>query len=143
MLENDLFAKAYAEVDSPEDRQVGLQARCFSEAGGDESKAKAAYISMRVKELSPKQFPKDQAAKVQPFLHPFEGQSHSPASIQKKKGRWWLWIPLGLVSAFLGYGFLIPENAAEANAFFRVCRDEMVIKGLATMKQCLQGEQNI
>lgn len=51
MAENDLFAQAFAELDSP-DRQPGLWARCFAEAGGEESKAKAAYISERVKGMT-------------------------------------------------------------------------------------------
>ena len=51
MVENDLFAQAYAELDSP-NRQPGLWARCFAEAGGEESKAKAAYISERVKGMT-------------------------------------------------------------------------------------------
>lgn len=51
MTTDDLWADAMKEVDSTA-RQPGLWARCFAEAGGDEAKAKAAYISERVKSLS-------------------------------------------------------------------------------------------
>jgi hypothetical protein len=40
----DTWERALREVESSE-RRPGLWARCFAEAGGDESKAKAAYIT--------------------------------------------------------------------------------------------------
>lgn len=50
--------------------------------------------------------------------------------------KWWLWVPLGLVAAFLGYGALIPENEAQANSVRRTCEKEMMPRGLATQYDC-------
>lgn len=49
MATDDLWAEALREVES-EARQPGLWARCFAQANGDESKAKAAYISEQVEQ---------------------------------------------------------------------------------------------
>lgn len=48
MADNDQWAKALEEAESPELRDKGLWARCFAEQGGDEAKAKAAYVSAKV-----------------------------------------------------------------------------------------------
>lgn len=49
---NELYAKAMSEVE--EGRiDKGLWAKCFVQTGGDEAKAKAAYITHRVKGLRP------------------------------------------------------------------------------------------
>ncbi len=48
MTDNDQWAKALDEAESPERRDKGLWARCFAESGGDEPKAKAAYVSAKV-----------------------------------------------------------------------------------------------
>lgn len=53
MDNNELWAKALAEAESPE-RDAGLWARCYAESSGDEGRAKAAYIRKRVEELTPK-----------------------------------------------------------------------------------------
>lgn len=53
MTTDNLWADALLEVDS-EARQPGLWARSFAQAGGDESKAKAAYISERVEQEAKK-----------------------------------------------------------------------------------------
>ena len=50
----DLWARAMSEVEDAQQRDAGLWARCFAEADGDESRAKAAYIKVRVGQLSPK-----------------------------------------------------------------------------------------
>ena len=47
---NDHYAIALKEFES-EGRQLGLWARCYADAKGDESKAKAAYIELRAIEL--------------------------------------------------------------------------------------------
>lgn len=47
-----VWAAALEEVESQQ-RQPGLWARCFAEAGGDEGKAKAAYIRERVSQQAP------------------------------------------------------------------------------------------
>lgn len=47
-----------------------------------------------------------------------------PVVIQKAPAfKWWFWVPLGAVAAFLLFGALIPKNVAEANRFGRVCRE--------------------
>lgn len=51
-LQDDAWAAALAEVES-DARQPGLWARCFAQAGGDENKAKAAYIAERVGSPAP------------------------------------------------------------------------------------------
>lgn len=48
MEDNDQWAKALDEAESPALRDKGLWARCFAESGGDESKARAAYVSAKV-----------------------------------------------------------------------------------------------
>lgn len=48
--EEDMWAAALAEENSPNRRQ-GLWAKCFSESGGVESAAKAAYMATRVSEM--------------------------------------------------------------------------------------------
>lgn len=48
MGNNDAWADALDEAESPERRDKGLWAKCFAESGGDESKAKAAYVSAKV-----------------------------------------------------------------------------------------------
>lgn len=60
----------------------------------------------------------------------------------RRKFKWWLWVPLGLIAAFLLFGALIPENVSRANAFHRTCM-EMLAKGLATNLQCDQIEADI
>lgn len=117
MTENDVFSKAYAELESPS-RQIGLWARCFSEANGDESKAKAAYLQIRVKDLTMAQAPEkghpDEAAKPRPMLHAFEGMN-SPPPEETKQSNWklWLYIPLGLFVAFMTFGFFASKSDAE------------------------------
>lgn len=49
----DLWASAMAEVENPQARDAGLWARCFAEADGSDAKAKAAYIKLRVEQLTP------------------------------------------------------------------------------------------
>lgn len=54
MAENkDLWASAMAEVENLQSRDAGLWAKCYAEADGDESKAKASYIKARVEQLKP------------------------------------------------------------------------------------------
>ncbi|WP_157667594.1 hypothetical protein [Comamonas serinivorans] len=95
MAGNDLWAEALAEAEDPEKRQAGLWARCFAEAGGDESKAKAAYVSARV-------------------------APETPQAVQPKKGGLWKWVigvPAVLLIAFLGLGVVAgrsPEAKAKA-----------------------------
>lgn len=48
---NKVFAEALSEFESNK-RDQGLYAKCFAEADGDESKAKARYIKSRAEELS-------------------------------------------------------------------------------------------
>ncbi|WP_043565312.1 hypothetical protein [Acidovorax sp. KKS102] len=43
-----------AEVEDAQQRDAGLWAKCFAEADGEESRAKAAYIKTRVDQLVPK-----------------------------------------------------------------------------------------
>lgn len=40
---------------------------------------------------------------------------------KKPKFKWWLWVPLGFVAAFLAYGASIPEYEANARAVRRAC----------------------
>jgi len=49
--------------------------------------------------------------------------------------KWWLWIPLGLVVAFFGYGLSIPEYKSRASAERRVC-EEFVQRGMAQQYDC-------
>lgn len=64
------------------------------------------------------------------------GSGHSPT-------KWWLWIPLAGVAAFLAFGFSIPKHEADAMAQGRACR-EMFAKGLvATMAECNSLEANL
>jgi hypothetical protein len=51
MIDNDFYLKAMAELDHGQ-QDKGLWARCFAEADGDDSKAKAAYIRRRVEILA-------------------------------------------------------------------------------------------
>ena len=53
MGSNDIWAKALTEAESPDLRNPGLWAKCFAEADGDEGKAKAAYVKLRVAEEAP------------------------------------------------------------------------------------------
>ena len=50
----DPWASAMAEVEDAQQRDAGLWAKCFAEADGEESRAKAAYIKTRVGQLSPR-----------------------------------------------------------------------------------------
>lgn len=64
-------------------------------------------------------------------------------TVQKEsKPMWWLWVPLGLLGAFLLFGALIPKNVAEANAFAQTCRD-LVKQGATTQYECDQTEAEI
>lgn len=54
MAGNDIWAQALAEAENPQARDAGLWARCFAEAGGDEGRAKAAYMNKRVEQESTK-----------------------------------------------------------------------------------------
>ena len=56
MASNDIWARALIEAENPQERDAGLWARCFAEAGGDEGRAKAAYIKNRVEQESKKPF---------------------------------------------------------------------------------------
>ena len=48
MDEESLYAQAAAELES-DNRDEGLWAKCFAESDGDENKAKAQYLKIRVK----------------------------------------------------------------------------------------------
>jgi hypothetical protein len=48
---NDHFAKALSEIGSST-QDKGLWTRCFGEANGDESKAKAAYLKQGATDLA-------------------------------------------------------------------------------------------
>lgn len=50
----DPWASAMAEVEDAQQRDAGLWAKCFAEADGEESRAKASYIKVRAEQLSPK-----------------------------------------------------------------------------------------
>lgn len=47
-MSNEAWARALEEAESPEARDKGLWAKCFVEAGGDEGRAKAAYVTAKV-----------------------------------------------------------------------------------------------
>lgn len=49
----DVWAQAMAESENPDARDAGLWARCFAENGGDESKARAAYVNAKVEKSKP------------------------------------------------------------------------------------------
>lgn len=49
--DNGIWATALGEAEDPGKRDAGLWARCFAESGGDDAKAKAAYVKAKV-ELS-------------------------------------------------------------------------------------------
>lgn len=49
----DPWASAMAEVEDAQRRDAGLWAKCFAEADGDDSRAKAAYIKVRAAQLTP------------------------------------------------------------------------------------------
>lgn len=49
--------------------------------------------------------------------------------------KWWLWIPLSLGVAFLGYGFSIPEWEARAREERKAC-EEFVRQLGGTQRQC-------
>lgn len=51
--DTDPWASAMAEVENLQQRDAGLWAKCFAEADGDEPRAKAAYIKVRVAKLKP------------------------------------------------------------------------------------------
>lgn len=53
MSKDDLWARALDEAESPDLRDRAIWARCFAQAGGDEAKAKAAYIQARAGGSSP------------------------------------------------------------------------------------------
>lgn len=48
MTNHDIWADALSEAEAPHRRDAGLWAKCFAEAGGDEARAKAAYVQARV-----------------------------------------------------------------------------------------------
>lgn len=48
MGSNDAWAAALEEAESPDRRDKGLWARCFAESGGDDAKAKVAYVTAKV-----------------------------------------------------------------------------------------------
>lgn len=52
------------------------------------------------------------------------------------KFKWWLWVPLGLVIAFIGYGMSIPEHVADARAKRRICEEQLIPRGMASKYDC-------
>lgn len=61
--DEDLWAEAMAEANS-DGRRQGLWAKCFGEAGGVESAARAAYMAARVKEMKAEQAAEAAAAEA-------------------------------------------------------------------------------
>lgn len=57
MSNNDVWATALEEAESPSARDKGLWARCFAEADGDEAKARAAYVRAKVEPAAVPQRP--------------------------------------------------------------------------------------
>lgn len=53
MESNDIWAKALTEAESSDLRNPGLWAKCFAESDGDEGRAKAAYVKLRVAQEAP------------------------------------------------------------------------------------------
>lgn len=57
---------------------------------------------------------------------------------EKKPVKWWLWIPLGLVAAFLAFGFSIPKYEGTALAERRAC-EKMAGGAYHLLRQCDQN----
>lgn len=71
-MSNDAWAEALEEAESPDIRDKGLWARCFTEADGDEPRARAAYVRAKVSAaaLAPPATPSDVGAEPEDFFCP-------------------------------------------------------------------------
>lgn len=49
--------------------------------------------------------------------------------------KWWLWVPLGLGAAFIGYGYTIPEYEGQAMQQRKICESLAAGDSLA-LSQC-------
>lgn len=73
---NYLYAKALDEVERG-DLDRGLWAKCFSEAGGNESQAKAKYIELRVAGLSDSALDDKKSNDIQKILESLTGRANN------------------------------------------------------------------
>ena len=116
MTPEEIWATALQEVQTEGARQPGLWGRCFTAANGDEAKAKSAYLTQRVKELT-----QERDGTPQDTSRPELGMT----SKAPKKTKWWLWIPLGLFAAFTLFGAMQPDDPAKDHArrTIALCRE--------------------
>lgn len=102
MNSDQRWADALSEAESPERRQAGLWARCYAEADGVESRAKAAYVKALL------------AGGATPEVKPDWPTSSPPPAVARPKGMnrlWWIVIiPAGLFVALMVIGALAPKN---------------------------------
>lgn len=103
-----MWADVAREVDDEAARNAGLWARCFSESGGDQNKARARYMSERVQQLG--------------------GQAAPEAQRGGGGLRWLFWVVGILALVFVvmvAIGSRMPDDGRyDAQAVIEQCRKE-------------------
>jgi len=109
MATNDHYAMAMNEFEGGE-KQVGLWAKCYAEAKGDEPKAKAAYIESRAREIS--KFEKDVTETVATLNLPVRENS---TKAEKSKVNMQYFYFTSVIIIFVATGLFIAKKPSKSN----------------------------
>jgi hypothetical protein len=91
-----LWLEAEREADEPSSRNAGLWARCFAQAEGDSGKAKALYMSERVRQMGGREI------KAKP-------QSQITSAL-----KYGLALLVLMFAAVMVFGFMLPDNSEQS-----------------------------